>query len=67
MEQRSLSGGSKLIEQTLSVNSKPEHPPGDPRGFAHSHCPGGQVFAKLSLPGGRGFESEKFPTALKEK
>ena len=23
----------------VSVNSKPDHPPGDPRGFAHSSCP----------------------------
>ena len=30
----------------VSVNSKPDHPPpGDPRGFAHSSCPRGQVFA----------------------
>ena len=42
-------------------------PPGDPRGFAHSQCPRGQVFAQLSLPGGRGFELEKFYTVLKEK
>ena len=25
-------------------------PPGDPRGFGRSHCPGGQVFAQFSLP-----------------
>ena len=25
-------------------------PPGDPRGFAHSGCPWGQVFASLSCP-----------------
>ena len=28
---------------------------------------GGRIFAQLSLPGGRGFESEKFSTVLKEK
>ena len=35
-----------------SVNSKPDHPPppGDPRGFAHSNCPWGRVFAPLSCP-----------------
>ena len=42
-------------------------PPGDPRGFARYHCPGGRVFAQVSFPGGRGFELEKFPTVLKEK
>ena len=26
-------------------------PPGDPRGFAHSSCPWGRVFAPLSCPG----------------
>ena len=26
-------------------------PPGDPRGFAHSSCPRGRVFAPLSCPG----------------
>ena len=44
-------------------------PPSDPRGFARCHCPGGRVFAQLSLPGGgggRGFELEKFSTVLKE-
>ena len=41
-------------------------PPGDPRGFVHSHCPGGQVFAQLSLPRGRGIEFKKFFTVLKE-
>ena len=41
-----LSGGN------VSVNSKPDHsPPGDPRGFAHSGCPWGRVFAPLSCPG----------------
>ena len=38
----------------VSVNSKPDHPPGDPQGFARSHCPGGRVFVQLSLPGGSG-------------
>ena len=46
----------------VSVNSKPDYPPGDPRGFAHSHCPGG--FAQLFCPGGRGFELEKGPVKL---
>ena len=26
-------------------------PPGDPRGFAHSSCPRGRIFAPLSCPG----------------
>ena len=43
-------------------------PPSDPRGFARSHCPGERrVFAQFSLPGGQGFEFEKFSTVLKEK
>ena len=29
----------------VSVSSKPDHPPGDPQGFARSHCPVGRVFA----------------------
>ena len=36
----------------VSVNSKPDHPPGDLRGFGHSSCPWGQVLAPLSCPGG---------------
>ena len=35
----------------VSANSKPDHPPGDPRGFAHSSCPRGRAFAPLSWPG----------------
>ena len=35
----------------VSVNSKPNHPPGDPQGFAKSSCPRGRVFAPLSCPG----------------
>ena len=42
-------------------------PPGDPRGFARSNCPGGRVYAQLSLPGGQGFELEEFSTVLKDK
>ena len=41
-------------------------PPAAPRRFTRSHCPGGWVFAQLSLPRGRGFELEKFSTVLKE-
>ena len=35
----------------VSVNSKPDHPPGRPPGFAHSSCPWGRVFAPVSCPG----------------
>ena len=35
----------------VSVNSKPDHPPGRPWGFAHFSCPRGRVFAPLSCPG----------------
>ena len=42
-------------------------PRGDLRGFARSHYPGSRVFAQLPLPGGRGFELEKFSTVFKEK
>ena len=48
----------ELLPQTyVSVNSMPDHPPlpGDPRGFARYHCPGGRVLAQLSLPGESGF------------
>ena len=42
-------------------------PSGDPRGFAHSHCPRGWVFSQFfPCPWGRDFESEKLFTALKE-
>ena len=40
-------------EINVSVNFKPNHPPpGNCRGFAHSSCPWGRVFAPLSCPGG---------------
>ena len=53
---------------SVSVNSKPDHPPpGHPPTFARSHFLGGRVFAQLSLPGGRGFELQKFSAVLKEK
>ena len=42
-------------------------PPGRPQGIHTSSLPGGSVFAQLSLPGGRGFELEKFSAVLKEK
>ena len=53
----------------VSVNSKPDHPPspGDPRGFARFHCPGGWVFNRTFFARNRGFESKKFCTVLKEK
>ena len=35
----------------VSVNCKPDHPPGHPRGFAHSSCPWGRVLSPLSWPG----------------
>ena len=34
-----------------SIPSLTIPPPGDPRGFAHSSCPRGRVFASLSCPG----------------
>ena len=49
----------------VSVNSKPDHTPGDPRGFAPSHCPGVGFSPNFLCQGGRGFESEKFPTKQK--
>ena len=54
----------------VSVSSKPDHsppPPERPPGNRTFSLPGGRVFAQLSLPGGRGLESEKFFTVLKEK
>ena len=41
----------KISTYYVSVNAKPDHPPGDRRGFAHSSCPWGRVFAPLSCPG----------------
>ena len=35
-------------------------PLGDPQGFVLAHCSGGRDFAKHSLPGGPGFELDKF-------
>ena len=40
-----------VVISYLSVNSKLDHPPGRPRGFAHSSCPWGRVFAPLSCRG----------------
>ena len=37
----------------VAVNSKPDHPPGDPQGFARSHCPRGRVFANFLCRRGR--------------
>ena len=43
---------SKLcFEDFVSVKSKPDHPQGDPRGFAHSSYSWVRVFAPLSCPG----------------
>ena len=36
--------GSEM-STNVSVNSKPDHPPGDPRRFARSSCPRGRDFA----------------------
>ena len=44
-----------LKRGNVSVNSKPDHPPSDPRGFARFHCLGGHIFAQLPLPMGSGF------------
>ena len=38
------------VREAVSVNSKPDHPPGQ-LGFAHSSCPWGRVSAPLSCPG----------------
>ena len=35
----------------VSVNSKPDHPPGRPQGIRTFSLPGGRVFDQLSLPG----------------
>ena len=42
-------------------------PPGDPRGFARSPCPGVGCSPNLLCPGGRGFELEKFFHSLERK
>ena len=57
--------------QTLSqlpVNSKPDHPPGDP-GDPHvfTALAGIGFSPSLLCPEGSGFELEKFPAVLKEK
>ena len=38
----------------VSINSKPDHPPGRAPGYSHilARCPCGRVFAPLSCPGG---------------
>ena len=53
----------------VSVNSKPDHPPlrATPGESHVLTARGVGFFAQLSLPGGRGFELEKFFTVLKEK
>ena len=55
-----------MYQSIPSMTTPPPPPPGDPRGFALSHCPGGRVFAQLSLLGGQGFELKKFVIVLKE-
>ena len=50
---------SRGFHDNVSVNSKPDHHSGQPRGFARSHCLGGG--------GGGDFESEKFSTVFKDK
>ena len=40
----------------VSVNSKSDHRPGDPRRFAHSSCPCGSGFRSSVLPGGGGLK-----------
>ena len=59
----------KLVSNFKMYQSIPSLtiPPGDPRGFARSHCPRGRVLAQLSLPGGWGFELDKFSPFLEEK
>ena len=50
-----------------SVPSLTILPPGNPQGFAHSHCPRGRVFSSLFLcPWGQDSELEKLFTVLKE-
>ena len=39
----------------VSVNSKPDYPPGDPRGFGTSPLPGGSGFHPTFLARGLGF------------
>ena len=51
----------------VSVNSKPDHPPGYPQRFACFHFPGVGLLPNFLCPGGWSFELEKFPTVLKEK
>ena len=57
-----------ICETYFSVNSKLDHPPspGDPRGFAHSHCPGAGVSPiYLPLPGVRVLDQEMFDSLEK--
>ena len=60
---------SKSISYYVSVNSKPDHPPGRPSGIrTFSLPPGGSGFRPTFFArGGRGFELEKFSTVLKKK
>ena len=44
----------------VSVNSKPDHPPGRPPGIRTFSLPGCRVFAQLSLYGVRDFELDIF-------
>ena len=44
-------GSDSNYQNNVSVNSKPDHPPSDPRRFAHSICPFGRAFAPLFCPG----------------
>ena len=48
--------GNRVLNGTMyqSVPSLTILPLGDPRGFSRYHCPGGRVFAQLSLLGGGG-------------
>ena len=49
----------------MSVNSKPDHPPGRRPGIFMFSLPGGQFLPNFLCPGSQGFELEKFPTVWK--
>ena len=57
-----LPGIFALCWSYASINFKPDHPPGDPWGFAHSSCHWGLVFASLyswGLPPGGGVLNQR--------
>ena len=66
MREFKLGRENNLGERTEKCDCKSDHASQASPRFASSHCSEGWVFAQLSLPGGGGFELEKFERKMQE-